>query len=148
MGRWCSTRVEVACDLGQAPARGTLCLEAFEELGRYGCGSAPCRRWSRAFSSGPSLFFHQPPQLVDRNQLGAPRQLNRLDERQDAPVEGRAADPECRGSLRARVGKALDTGRLSNDLDGSFGLRGSVSLSLLAPTSQTTTGHLVSVHKP
>jgi hypothetical protein len=148
--RRCSARVEVACDLTQALACGMLCSDAVCDAARNSCRPSRFRstRWP---SSRPSSFRHQPPQLVDGNQPGAPRHLDRLDDRQDAPVERRAADAENLGRLRPRVGEPLDARRLANDHRrrcGKPGRRRRVSLRFLTPAPQATAGHFQSVHKP
>jgi hypothetical protein len=82
-------------------------------------------------------------ELVDGNQLRAPRHLDRLDQREDATVEGRPADAESCGCLRTRIGEPLDSRRLSNDFgrppNGPIG--GRVSLRFLASASQTAARH-------
>jgi hypothetical protein len=57
----------------------------------------------------PALGY-KPLKLVDGDQLGAPRQLDRLDVREEA-AEGGAADAERLGSLAASVGQPLMHGR-------------------------------------
>jgi len=129
------TSVEVARDLTEGPAGLTLRSDVVDEFRREDARPS----WFRLVcppSSWPPPFGEQSRELVDRDEPGSPRHLDRLDEWQDAPVEGGSADAEGLGRLRARIREPLDTCRLSNDLDGrccSFGRRRRVSLSLLTP---------------
>lgn len=129
VGCWCSVGVEVIRDLTKTLARGAQRENVVHELGR----EDPRPSWFRQpglCSRWPTSFGDQSLELVDGDEPRSPRHLNRLDKRQDSPVEGRAADPERRGRLCAGVREPLDAGCLANDLDGRrvYGFRGSVSL--------------------
>lgn len=148
MGRWYSVSVEIIRDLTKTLARGALREDVVHELGR----EDPRPPWFRqpvSCSRWPTSFGDQSLELVDGDELRSPRHLNRLDKRQDSPVERRAADPERRGRLCAGVCEPLDVGCLANDLDargGSFERR-RVSLSLLTPAPDTTARHMENIHK-
>lgn len=87
-------------------------------------------------------------ELVDGNQLRAPRHIERLDQREEAPVEGRSADAECRGRLRPRVREPLDARRFANDFGWPSGRMSSgVSLRLLTSACQTAARHSYTVHE-
>ena len=83
------------------------------------------------------MLSEQSLQFVDRDQPRSPWHLDSLDQRQDAPVERRAANAERRGRLRAGVGEALDTRRLSNHFSRRCRrIAGRVAADLLASASQ------------
>lgn len=86
-----------------------------DDLGRESRPAAgalgPLGRCAGLLSSGGE----QALELVDRDEAPARLQLDRLDQREDAPVEARGADPERLGRLRPRVGEPLDAGRLAHD---------------------------------
>ena len=119
-----------------------------DDLGRHG-RSAPRSRLRLRLATGClTVLDKHALELVDGNQLSAPRHLDRLDQPENATVEGRAADAERRGCLGAGVGEPLDSRRFSRDYGrrrGPIGIR--VSLRLLASASLTPTGHPYSVHK-
>jgi hypothetical protein len=115
VGGWCSARVQVSCDLSEAPARGVLCEDPLDELGRQG-RRPPASRRLRSSSSWSSLFSDEALQLIYRDETCAPGHLDRLDRGQYAPVEGRAADPERFRRLCARVCQPFDAHRLADDL--------------------------------
>ena len=97
-------------------AGGALGDDSRDDVGRNRGPASRARRWLHPGSSGPALFRNQALELVDGNEPGAPRHLDRLDQWQDASVEGRAADSKGSGSLRPGIGQPLDTGRLAGDL--------------------------------
>src|SRR5437773_1191883 len=109
---WCPCGVQPSCDLRQALTRATLRSDLFDELRRE--NGPPARsRWRLGLPwSWPASLSDQSLQLVGRNQPGAPRHLDRLDKRQDAPAEGLAADAERLGSLRSRISEPLNASRL------------------------------------
>jgi len=90
---------ELARDLTETAAGGVLGPDSVDDVGRDLGGASGPRSWLRLRSSRLAALCEQPLQLVDRNQERAPRHLDQLDEWQDAPVEGRAADAECFGRL-------------------------------------------------
>lgn len=148
MTRRCLAVVEVARDLSQASAGGTLRPDVADEVGREGPWSSGfCRL--RSSSSWPPPFGDQSLELVHRNQAGSPGHLDRLDQREDAAVERRAADAEGLGRLCAGVREPLDAGCLANDLYGrgrGFERR-RVSLSLRTLASDTAARHMDNIHK-
>jgi hypothetical protein len=74
--------------------------------------------------------------------------LDRFDEGQHAPVEGRATDAERVGRLRAGIGEPLDARRLADDHERRRGHgRRRVSLHILGATAKTSARHERSVHK-
>jgi hypothetical protein len=93
--------VETTRDLSEALPTRALVVGASGDLRRYRDPAARTqRRTAFGWHLSPSLFEH-PLELVDGDQLRAPRHLDRLDERQDASDERRAADAERLGGLRA-----------------------------------------------
>jgi hypothetical protein len=58
-----------------------------------------------------AVFENQSLELVDRDQLSAPRHLDQLDQGQHAPSERRWAYSECGSRLRTCVRQPLDTMR-------------------------------------
>jgi len=105
---------ELARDLSEAAAGGVLGADSVDDIGRDDGGASKSRAGLRLRSGKLAALCEQPLQLVDRNQKRAPRHLDELDEWHDPPVEGRAADAECLGRLRARIREALDTGRVAH----------------------------------
>ena len=139
--------VEVGRDLAQRSSGRALRPDVVDEVRFEDARPSPARPL-RPRSSWPPLLGDKALELVDGDELRAPRHLDRLDQRQDAAVERGAADAESRGRLGARVGKSFDTCRLSNDFDWCRGRLGSfVPSSLLIPASEAAAGHSYSVHK-
>lgn len=99
---------ELARDLSETAAGGVLGPDSVDDVGRDLGGASGPPHGLRLRSSRLAALCEQPLQLVDWNQTRAPRHLDRLDEWEDAPVEGRAADAECFGRLRSRVRESLD----------------------------------------
>jgi hypothetical protein len=106
---------EASRDLSEASAAGAFGSDSFNDVGLDGCPApGPCPRL-RFPTSWAATLRQDPLELVDGNEPRPPRHFDRLDQRQDAAVEGRAADAERLRSLRARVGEPLNTRRFSND---------------------------------
>lgn len=100
--------IEPARNLTQAFASGVLVPDPVDDA-RRNRGPAPwARPWLLPCSSRSASLCNQALQLVDRNESRAPRHLNGLNQREDASVEGGAADPERFRRLRARTGQPLD----------------------------------------
>ncbi|MEX2647236.1 MAG: hypothetical protein WD249_13330 [Gaiellaceae bacterium] len=122
-----------------------------DSLDDFRWNDARAARWRLQLSSRASrsaTLGDQPLQLVDRDESRAPRHLERLDQRQDAAVECRAAHAERLGGLGARVGESLNTRRFSDDLGRRRGGLGAVMASrLLASAFQATTRHAYTVHE-
>ena len=141
MGCWCFSGVEVARDFGEALAGGALAADAVRDF-RCECRGPAGWRRLRLLSGRPPLFCEQPLQLVDGNQPRASGHLERLDQRQYAPVEGGATDAECRGCLGAGVGESLKACCFADDRQRrgrpDRRRRSRVSLRLLAPAPQPT----------
>jgi hypothetical protein len=139
--------VEVSRDLTEAPSGLTLSANMVDDVGREDLRSSlSCRRCGCA--SGSSPFRDESLELIDGDESRSPRHLDRLDQRQDSVVERRAAHSQRRGRLRAGVGEALYTRRLSNDFYGCSCRIGSrVAPGFLASTSQAAARHSYSVHK-
>ena len=119
------------------------------ELWRQGCG-ATWRRRPRSRSSRPPLLRKESLQLVDGNEPRAPRHLDRLDERQDAPIEGGTTDAEGLGGLCAGVGKPHDPRRLAFNHQRTgrdLRWRWRMPLSFRDPAPEATMRHGQSVHK-
>jgi len=95
------------------------------------------------------VFGDHALELVDGDQLRAPRHLDRFNQREDATVEGRPAYTEHRGRLRSRVGEPLDPGRFSNNAGQRGGPADSRCMTLLlrAWASQAAARHSYSVHE-
>lgn len=147
MCRWCSSSVEVSGDLAEASSVLPLRSDLGDELRRKRLRPSSFCRF-RPGASRPSPFAYHSLELVDGDESRSPWHLDRLDQRQDATVERRAADSQSLGRLRPRVGEPLDTRRLSNDFDRGRGRIGSrVSSRLLASASQAAAGHAYTVHK-
>jgi len=141
MRRWDLLSVELAGDLTQTPAGAVLGPDALDDAGgERGWPPRICPALL-SLSSRPASFRKQALQLVDRDLSGSPRHLDRLDQGQDASVEGGAADTERFRRLRACVGEALDAGRLADDLARRGRRRVErrrVTLCLLTLASQST----------
>jgi hypothetical protein len=138
-----------ARDLAQAPAGDVFGSDSLNDVGRDSC-STPSRGVRLCLlASCATVFGDHTLELVNGNQLRAPRHLDRLDQREDATVEGRPADPECRCRLRSRVGEPLGPGRLSNHPGRRGGPTSSrrMSLLLLASASQAAARHPYNVHE-
>jgi hypothetical protein len=124
-----------------------LGADVVDEFRRDDARPSPLRPLSRRLSR-PSLLGDQSLELVDGDESRSPRHLDRLDQRQDASVERRAADSDGRGRLRARVGESLDMRLLANDLDWCRGWLGRfVPASLVTSASQAAARHAYNVHK-
>lgn len=110
-----ASSVEPARDLGEARACCPLVTDAGDDLvGNSLSSSWPPRR-SRDRASDLPPFGEKPLQLVDWNEARSPVHLQRLDEREDPPVERRGTDTEGLRSLASGVGKPLDAFRLEDD---------------------------------
>ena len=96
-----------------APSARSVRIRSITSAGTSGGRPRSSRR--RARLGGSSALGEQSLELVDRDQLGSPWHLDRLDVGQDAPVEGRAAETERLGRLAAGVGEPLDERRLASD---------------------------------
>lgn len=105
--------VEARGDLAEGPTSGALVADALRDLGWDGRFASP-RRWLKSRSCYPSPLDGQPLEFIDRDQLGTPWQLDRVDVRQQATERG-AADAERVGSLGAGVGEPLDMVGLAYD---------------------------------
>jgi hypothetical protein len=106
-------RVEVAGDLMQALPLPVLCLNVTHELVRD--GGRPSRRRRRlAHSRGAAPLFDESLELVDRNQSGTPGHVDRFEQGEHPPAEGRSTQPEGLCGLRPRVGEPLDLRCLPN----------------------------------
>jgi hypothetical protein len=108
--------VEPARDLTQTLGSGVLGLDPLADALRNRDRATRTRAGLRLASGRPASFPDHALQLVDRDQSCTPRHLDRLNQRQDASVEGGAADAECFRGLCARVGEPLDACRLADDL--------------------------------
>jgi len=87
--------------------------DSFDDMSRDCGGTSRLRSGFCWRSSRPAALGEQPLQLVGGYQMRTRGHLDRLDEREHMPVEGRAADAERLGCLRSRVGKTLDARRLA-----------------------------------
>lgn len=87
MGGRDTVGIEPGCDQVQARAFGPLGSDSFDHLGGKERRTTSSRRyWARL--GGSSLFGQQSLEFVDRDQLGAPGHLDRLDIGQHTPDEG------------------------------------------------------------
>jgi hypothetical protein len=129
-------------DLGKAFTGGALGADAVDEVWRKGCGPPRLCRRRPALARGPAPLGDQPLELVGWDQACAPRHFDRLDVREDAAVESRAADAKRLGRLGAGVGEPLDACRLAD-----YRLRLLVAPVLFGATAMPTTRHPYSVHK-
>jgi hypothetical protein len=138
--------LEVARNGGEALAGAMSVLDPLHDVcGNGGRAADWCLRSFRA--SWSATLGDQPLHLVGGDQPSSPRHLDCLDERQHASIEGRPADSESLGRLRARICESFDARRLANDFDEGRGwLGGLVPPRLLAPASQAAR-HAYSVHK-
>lgn len=120
--------VQPARDLTKALALGVLVADSSDHLGRETNSAAgPRRRPPLSVSPSPSLD-DKALDLADGYEADPPPCLDRLDERQDAADEGRAADTERLRRLRARVGEPLYSGRLADDRRRVSGRRSASAL--------------------
>lgn len=102
---WYAVGDEFARDLGEAAAGGVLGSDSVDDVGgERGWASRPRRRTCLRSCLSPALG-NEALDLVDGNKMRPPPRLDRLDEWEDAPDEGRAADPERLGSLGSGVGE-------------------------------------------
>jgi hypothetical protein len=101
--------------LREALAGGVSGADALDELGREGGGAARRSGRSSRLARGPAPLGEEPLEFVGRDQACAPRHLDGLDVREDASVEGGAADAEGLGCLGACVREPLDARRLADD---------------------------------
>jgi hypothetical protein len=107
--------VELACDLTETSPGGMLGPDPVGGAGRDRGWASGARLGMLMRSSGPPSFPYHALQLVDGDQPCAPGRLERLDQGQDASVEGGAADAECLGCLCSGVGESLNTCCLAYD---------------------------------
>jgi hypothetical protein len=138
---------EFARDAGEAPAGGMAVADSVDDIGWNPGGAAARRLGLRLRPRRSAMLGNQSLELVDGNEFRSPGHFDRLDQREDAAVERRAAHSERRSSLCARIDESLDTRRLSND----FGLRpgragGAMPSDLLVSASQAAARHSYSVH--
>jgi hypothetical protein len=93
-------------------------------------------------SSRPAL------ELVNRHEPSSPRHIDSLEQRERAPVEGRAAEAERLRGLSARVREPLDSLRLAhNDRLRTGSLRGRrVTVRFLGPAPKSPACHVHAVH--
>ena len=110
---WNPVGVEARGDLAEGPTSGALVAAALRDL-RWDGRFASSRRRLKSRSCYPSPLDGQPLEFIDRDQLGAPWQLDRVDVRQQAKERG-PADAERVGSLAAGVGEPLDMVGLAYD---------------------------------
>jgi hypothetical protein len=75
--------VEARGDLAEGPTSGALLADALRDFRRNARFASP-RRWLKSRSCYPSPLDGQPLEFIDRDQLGAPWQLDRVDVRQQA----------------------------------------------------------------
>jgi len=82
-------------------------------------------------------------EFVDRDKARAPTHHQRLDEREDPPVERRRADAQRLGRLASGVREPYDTRRLTDDYPRIIrtGSRRRVTLRLLCPAAKPAAGH-------
>ena len=150
--------VEITCDLAETLACTVVDDNSPCDLLR---GRWPAGDWFRAYPRtwrAPTLG-HKSLELVDGNELGAPRHLYRLDPRQHAATERRRAHPKRFGRLRPRVGQPLDVARRSHGWrrDGSRDGRGlghpvlhcrvGVPLGFRVLAAETASRHPYTVHR-
>jgi hypothetical protein len=134
--------VEISSDLSKPLTGGTFGADACDDLARHGLGT-PGRRERRLGRPWRSAaLLEESLELVGWNESSAPRHLDRLNVREDATVESRAADAERLGGLGARVGESFDTGRLADDHSW---LR--VPTLFLRPPLLTASRHQYAIHK-
>jgi len=88
-------------------------------------------------------------ELIDRDEPLAPIHLERLDEREDPPVERRGADAERLGGLASGVRQPYDPRRLADDYAPIVrsGPRRRVALRLLCPAAKPAAGHADSLQQ-
>src|SRR5204862_6020993 len=98
--------VQLGGDRSEALARCAVVPDLSEELGRK-CPRASGSRWLRSPSRGAPPLCEQPLELVDRDELRTPGQLDDLKERPE-PVARRATDPERPRRLAAGLAAPLD----------------------------------------
>jgi len=113
--RRCRCCVQAGCDLTETLAGGVLSPDAAHDIKRKGCRASKCGWRPPSFPSPGPPLSSDTLELVDRDQPRAPWHLDRLEERQHAAGERRAADAEGLGRLRARVGESLDALCLADD---------------------------------
>jgi hypothetical protein len=107
--------VEAARDLGEALPPPLLVADARNDLGRKTCPTARTREHRRCCLGPLPPRGQEALELVDGDETCAPVHLHGLDEGEDAPVEGRAADAERFGRPRLGVGEPLHLGHLADD---------------------------------
>lgn len=84
--------------------------DSLSDVRRHGCPTSARRLRCFLPAGCTTVLAKDALERVGRNQLRAPRHLDRLDQGKHAAVEGGPADTERRGRLRARVREPLDAG--------------------------------------
>ena len=141
--------VQPSRDLGQALAYSVLVADASHDLDTESNLAARSRRRSSTRACLSPALGGEALELVDRNEVRAPADLDRLDERHDAACEGRAADAERRCRLGPRVTQPLDVIRFADDYARGVPLdrRSRVTLCLLGSAAETTARHAYNVQQ-
>lgn len=100
--------IQVTGDPAEAVAGIVRCRDAHDDtVGQHRSATGgPHRRRSRR--RRVSMLREQPLEFVNRHELLTPRQLNRLDQRQDPTGEGRRGHTERGRGLCPRIGEPLD----------------------------------------
>jgi hypothetical protein len=147
VGRRYSSIVEVSGDLAEGPSVLPLRSDLVDELRQERLLPSSLRRF-RPRASRPPPFGYHSLELVDGDESRSPWHLDRLDQRQDATVERRAAHAERRGCLCARVRESFDADRFAGNLGPLRGGAGRRVPSVpLASASRAAARHAYSVHK-
>jgi hypothetical protein len=134
--------VEISRYLSELLTGGTFRADACDDLARHGLGT-PGRRGRRLGRPwwSPALL-DESLELVGWNESSAPRHLNRLNVREDAAVESRAADAERLSGLGTRIGESFYACCFANDRNW---LR--VPTAFLRPPLLTASRHQYAVHE-
>jgi hypothetical protein len=111
---WSRVCIEAGRDPVQAYPRTVLRADSFDHLRRQDRRTTSRRRYGARLRRLSSLGNHA-FEFVNGDQPRAPGHLDRVDVRQDSADEGRAADAESFGGLRARVGEPFDVRSAASD---------------------------------